>query len=135
MALKASSSGGALKKPLPLGRQLMQKRSAAYEAVTNEHQAILGISRSLQYTRDSDQLLDVHCQSYPCYNSYSDVSASYSSSLYKIHTVQVPSAVTTEDSHDITARPGTAVEHTYDCTYYNLTSLKHHANTTGRCIC
>ena len=132
IALRASSSVGATKKPLSLGRQLMQKISPAYEAIKNEPQAIVGLSRSLQDVRDADQFLDKHRQSYPC------VTASSLSSLHKNHSTPPLYAnyaeVTTRDSHDVTARPDKAVEPNYDYIYYDLTSLKHQASAIGICV-
>ena len=144
MPSKASSSVDALKKPLSLARLLIQNKSATcipqnMAVTTSENQLTIidNMSRSLQDIRDPDQFLDTHRQSYPCCKSDLNVSASYLSSLYKSHdhSAQVPlyinTAVTTTDSHDVTARSSTEVEDTYDYIYSNLTSLKPSTNATG----
>ena len=141
MPSKASSSVDVLKKPLSPARLLMQNKSATcipqnVAVTTSENQPAIidNMSRSLQDIRDPDQFLDTHRQGYPCYRSNSNVSACYLSSLYKSHdhSAQVPlyinTAVTTTDSHDVTARSSTEVEDTYD---YILTSLKPYTNATG----
>ena len=144
MPSKASSSVDTLKKPLSLARLLIQNKSTTctprnVAVTTSENQPTIidNMSRSLQDIRDLDQFLDTHHQSYPCCKSDLNVSASYLSSLNKSHDhsaqvlLYINAAVTTTDSHDVTARSSTEVADDYDYIYFDLTSLKPYTNTTG----
>ena len=92
---KSSSMDLLMPKPLPLARQLMHKRTATNEeSVTNEHQTILNMTRSLETLIDCNQQNFIH-QTFT--HSDSNISANVLSSA----PLQAP--LTTSDTENVKA--------------------------------
>ena len=130
-----SSKIDTVTKPVPPPRQLMYKRVAKYvsenEAITNQQQAMIDMSRSLEDITDCKQL--PHST-----HSYSNLGLSVFP-VHKVHPMhlQVPlttSVAITKSPRDVTVKPihfkstslpDTPSEEIYD-DVYNVASPKHH---------